>query len=467
MRRTKIIATLGPASRDQDSIEALIDAGLNTARLNFSHGNHDDHRRTFAAARAASAKLNRPLAILQDLQGPKIRVGKLLAGKMTLVDGQWVHILVGEHAAAEGEIPCTYGEIVSEARPGDQVLLDDGRLVLRAEHRCGDRLRCQVETGGVLSDHKGINLPGVPLSTPALTAKDCQDLQLGRELGVDYVALSFVRSADDVVQAQKQLGNTPLIAKIEKPEALEQIEAIVRQADGIMVARGDLGVELGPERVPMLQKQLIDLANAHGKLVITATEMLDSMRTNSRPTRAEVSDVANAVLDGTDAVMLSGETAVGVNPAAAVLAMHHIVCETEGSTQFRQRVARPPESLCTREATNAIARAAVAASSEIQAAAIICYTESGAVALMTSEYRPQSPLIAVTEHRWLVNRLALHWGVTPLLVQRAPMTTEETVNTVIAAARQANLVQAGDNVVVVCGSRRDGPSDVIKIEQLA
>ncbi|MBW2733007.1 MAG: pyruvate kinase [Deltaproteobacteria bacterium] len=460
MRRTKILCTLGPTSNDEETLEALIRAGMNAARLNFSHGDHEGHRRTFALVRKVSAKLKQPVAILQDLQGPKIRVGELTNGELMLERGSEV-VLVAGLDAEPGRIPCSYEAIAEDVAVGDPILLDDGRLgleVLAVEDRC---VRCRVDVGGLLTDHKGINLPGVALSTPALTEKDRHDLELGLELGVDYVALSFVRSAEDVKAAKALCGEIPLIAKIEKPEAIDCIDAILEHTDGVMVARGDLGVEMGPERVPMLQKMLIEKANARGQLVITATEMLDSMRHSPRPTRAEASDVANAVLDGTDAVMLSGETAKGDYPVESVRTMHRIVCATEESARYRKQA--QPSSLHLRQTSAAVARAAVVAAAEIDARAILCHMERDTIAMIVSEYRPEVPLAACTRRETLYWRLALHWGVIPLLLPSSPRTTDEAMALIVGAAKQAKLVEDGDQVVVVAGRRLLGESDALQV----
>jgi pyruvate kinase len=467
MRRAKILCTLGPSSSDEETIVELINAGMNAARLNFSHGTADDHRALVQNIRRATARTGQPVALLQDLQGPKIRVGKLPGGRIALDSGAEVTVVIADQSDDPRVIPCGYEPLAREVTAGDQLLLDDGRLVLRVLESDGEQtIRCLIVAGGDLLDHKGMNLPGVNLSTPAITDKDRADITLGRELGVDYVALSFVRRVQDVELARELVSHARLIAKIEKPEAINCIEPILDACDGVMVARGDLGVEMGPEQVPMLQKCVIEQANARGRLVITATEMLDSMRYNQRPTRAEVSDVANAVLDGTDAVMLSGETAVGAHPIAVVKTMARVIEQTEGSGHYQRRVARPPASLADRSSTNAVARAAVVAAQEVDAAAIICYTESGSLALMISEYRPSTRLIGATEKEQLFRQLALHWGVEPMMLPAAPHTAEETIASVCREAVQTGGLETGQQVVVATGSRSDGPSDLIKLSHL-
>ena len=468
MRKTKIVCTVGPASSDRQTLRSLLGAGMNVARLNFSHGSHDDHRRVFDTLREVSEEVGLPVAVLQDLQGPKIRVGKLPSGKLQLQAGHGVTIVSRD--AAGDEVPCTYPPLAGDVSRGDPLLIDDGRIELRVEaatvataERRGE-VKCRVVVGGELTDHKGINLPGVALSTPALTEKDRADLVVGQDLGVDFVALSFVRSAADCREARALLGATPLLAKIEKPEAVEQIDEILGEVDGIMVARGDLGVEVGAAEVPLLQKTLIEQANRRGLLVITATEMLDSMRHRPRPTRAEASDVANAILDGTDAVMLSGETAVGQYPLQSVETMAQIIVKTEASPRFRSGVrALDKASLPYPEITHAIARAAVIASRESNASTILCFTESGKSALLTSEYRPEGPILALTESPRVYRRLALHWGVTPLLIEDPPTSADETIEAMCQVALASGHVKPGDPVVITLGTRRNSASDLLHI----
>ena len=464
-QRTKIICTLGPTSSDEATLEGLMRAGMDCARLNFSHGDHDSHRALFTRVRSVADRLGLPVAILQDLQGPKIRVGTLPGGKLPLIKGEELSII---HAATTDKpktIPCTYAPLADDVNAGDSILLDDGRYRLTVLEARGGVIRARVENSGELLDHKGVNLPGVALSTPALTEKDRKDAELGRELGVDYVALSFVRSADDLRQAREIISpDAHLIAKIEKPEAVEHFEEILEMADGIMVARGDLGVEMGPEAVPLLQKEFIEKTNVHCKLVITATEMLESMRTSPRPTRAEVSDVANAVLDGTDAVMLSGETASGAYPIEAVSMMGHIIETTEESKRFEALAS--PTSLNLPDTSNAIAHAAVIAAQEIKAAAIICYTESGATALLISEYRPCVPLFAASHHPHIYRRLALHWGVTPMLLAQSAGTAEEAIAAIRAITLAEGHVEAGQSIVIASGTQVDGPSDMLVVQRV-
>jgi pyruvate kinase len=349
MRRTKIVATIGPASSSPETLERLVRAGADVLRLNFSHGSHEQHQEVIRASREIAARLDRPIALLQDLSGPKIRTGRVKDNAITLRAG--ARLTITTDAAVEGtpeRITTTYSALPRDVKPGDQILLDDGNLELRVLSAAGESVLCEVVDGGPLRSNKGMNLPGVTLSTPALTDKDRIDLAFGVRNGVDYVALSFVRRAADVEQARELMrslgGELPIVAKIEKPQALEELSAILRAADGVMVARGDLGVEIGTEDVPIVQKRIIAAANRAGKAVITATQMLESMIENPRPTRAEASDVANAILDGTDAVMLSGESAIGKYPIEAVQTMARIADYTEqhGLDGIRTRAAVGP-----------------------------------------------------------------------------------------------------------------------------
>ncbi len=413
-RRTKIVATLGPASSAPEQIEALLRAGVDVVRLNFSHGTHAEHAELHARVRASAEALGRPVAIMQDLQGPKIRVGALEHGQpITLVDGAELTITAEPGVAGRPElVSTTYTDLPRDVRPGDRILLDDGLLELRVVSAEPPLVRTVVVHGGQLGEHKGINLPGVPVSAPALTDKDREDLAFGLRLGVDYVALSFVRRAEEVTEARELIrkldADVPLVAKLEKPEAIEHLDGIIGAADAVMVARGDLAVELSPEEVPPLQKLIIRKANAAGKPVITATQMLQSMIDQPRPTRAEASDVANAVFDGSDAVMLSGETAVGKHPVQAVEEMARIALAAEAV-----EVARPVRAP-SRSRTQALVRAACMLAAEVAARAMVVYTRSGHTARLVSEARPPMPIYAFTATVEVRRRLALYWGVEPL-----------------------------------------------------
>ena len=389
---------------------------MDVARLNFSHGTHREHDEVVNLLRKTSKEAGRPVAILQDLQGPKIRVGSISAGTARLENDAFFTLTT---RAVPGDGTCAstnYGEIGRDVKVGDRILLDDGLIELGVVDVDSEKVRCQVIKGGVLHPHKGINLPGVAVSIPALTAKDREDLRFGMTLGVDYVALSFVRSPEDVAQIKEVIRkeglDVPVIAKLEKPEAIDGLEGILDLADGVMIARGDLGVELSPERVPVLQKRIIEEANREKVLVITATQMLESMTVNPRPTRAEASDVANAIFDGTDAVMLSGETAVGEYPVPSVEMMARIVDQAEESLlsrrQIRRRLDKP--TLSFPEAT---AEAACLAAQDLGARAIVAFTQSGATARLISKYRPCCRVIGFTPNDRIVGRMAMYWGVEP------------------------------------------------------
>ena len=455
MRRAKIVCTLGPASRDPAIIGMLIDEGMDVARLNFSHGTHADHQRSAELVREQAKKRDRAVAILMDLQGPKIRVSKFSGGFAELEQGRDFLITTREIVGSLHGVSTTYKGLPQDVHPGDAILLDDGLLqleVTRVEAATGD-VWTRVVVGGILKDNKGINLPGVRVSAPAMTEKDCEDMAFGLDLGVDFVALSFVRDPEDVRLARKAATRgdrkIPIIAKLEKPEAVERLEEIIEVADGIMVARGDLGVELGPEKVPLVQKRAIDATNARGKVVITATQMLESMILNPRPTRAEASDVANAVLDGTDALMLSGETASGRYPTLAVRTMATIIKEVESSARYRATVERPP-GLDLPVSTNAIAHAAVVASRQLGLRTIACYTESGGMARLISEYRPEASIVAITPRVETYRRLALYWGVVPRLLPPAPA-LESMLAIMEAELKSCGFARPGEMVVITLG----------------
>jgi pyruvate kinase len=464
MRRTKIVATVGPASRGPEMLERLIQAGVNVFRLNFSHGTQEEHLAVINAVREISARLHRPIAVLQDLSGPKIRTGKVKDGEVELVRG--ARLAITTDTSIEGTadlISTTYEPLPRDGAAGDQVLLDDGNLELRVVGVSGGRVECEVVDGGPLRSHKGMNLPGVALSTPALTDKDRRDLVFGVQHHVDYVALSFVRRAEDVAEAKaliRSMGEaTPVIAKIEKPEAVENLEAILAAADGVMVARGDLGVELGTEDVPIVQKRIIAMANAAGKVVITATQMLESMIENPRPTRAEASDVANAILDGTDAVMLSGESAVGKYPVETVETMARIAAYTEehgmGSMHARRadvRRADLPLALAgpSTPVTRSLTRVAVSVAEELGCKLILAFTESGATARLVAGHRPRVPVVAVTHEDRVYRQLALWWGVVPIKSEFVE-NTDDLLAEGLARLTARGLVKKGDTILMLSG----------------
>lgn len=455
LRRAKILCTIGPASQSPEIIGALIEAGLNGARLNFSHGSHEDHQRVYETIRAQATSRGRAVCVLGDLQGPKIRVGRLPEEGIELVRQQSLILTVDP--ACEGydgeRVRVDYPRLAAEAGPGNRILLDDGELELVIEHIEGPDIHTRVVLGGTLKSRKGVNLPGTQLSIPSMTEKDKVDLRFALEMGVDVIALSFVRSAADLELCRslmREAGRVvPLIAKVEKPEAVDNLESIVDCADGVMVARGDLGVEMGPEEVPTIQKRLIRACNNTGKLVITATQMLDSMIRNPRPTRAEASDVANAVLDGSDVVMLSGETATGRFPVRTVSVMDRIIRNAEKTEHFRKS---PPHDLLLDHESNAIARAAsIAGHSLSNAKAIVAYTGTGGTARLMSAYRPEIPIFALTPNKATYNSLALHWGVIP--VEFSPSTPDG--DTIFADLDRAilgrNLLAERDLAIIAMG----------------
>ena len=465
VRRTRIVCTLGPSSTAPAVLRAMVLAGMDVARLNFSHGDHATHRQAAAAVREAAAAVGRPIALLGDLQGPKIRTGALETAFQRLVRGRSVYLTTAKRQQ-ENEIEVSHAELIEALRPGDHVLLDDGRIELVVRNVASGRAECSVVRGGLLGERKGVSVPGRSLPLPALTQKDLEDMKLAVELGVDYLALSFVRRPDDVLDCQRHLNglgcSAPVIAKLEKLEAIRELDKILEVADAVMVARGDLGVELKLGELPAVQKDVIDRANRAGVPVITATEMLESMVTSNRPTRAEASDVANAIWDGTDAVMLSQETSIGAHPVEAVRAMARICLSVQRHPTFeRQRqIWREPGQV-----GSAIAHAAATTADELGARAIIAFTESGTTALRCSKARPRVPVIAASPHPEVLRRTALYSGVIPLLVSPG-RDTDEMVANATNAVRESGLVRSGDRVVVVAGVPvgRTGQTNLLKVE---
>lgn len=464
-RRTKIVATIGPATSSPEVLRDLIVAGATTLRLNFSHGTHEDHQRSIRLIRQTSFELNQPVGILQDLQGPKIRLGRFENGSIVLKKGDRFILTSEQMVGTQEKSSVTYEPLAQEVPEGATILLDDGRVEMRVEEvkRSAGELHCEVVVGGVLSNSKGVNFPGVYLSIKALTDKDRRDLTFGLDQGVDWVALSFVRNPQDVLEIKELISaagkQAPVIVKIEKHEAIQEMEAILSISDGVMIARGDLGVELPAEDVPILQKRLITTANRMGIPVITATQMLDSMVHSPRPTRAEVSDVANAILDGTDAVMLSNETAVGKYPIEAVKTMAQIALRIEHEPNKRS-IENTGRSI-----PNAISQAVGHIAEQLDAAAIMTLTKTGATARNVSKFRPQKPILAVTPHVDVARQLQLVWGVKPLLVLDLP-STGQTFQAAVNVAQEKELLQEGDLVVMTAGTLQgvSGSTDLIKVE---
>jgi pyruvate kinase len=463
-RRTKIVATLGPASDSPERLRALVAAGVDAVRLNLSHGTHDDHAERAWLVREIAADVGKPVALIADLQGPKLRIGDL-PEPVVLTKGQEVTVCA-EEVAQDGELPVAPAVIGDVLEPGHDVLIDDGLVRLRVERVEEGCARCAVLVGGLVSSHKGVNLPGVPLPIPSLTRKDTEDLEFALRTDVDFVALSFVRSPADVRDLRaviEQAGaRAHVIAKIEKAEAVEVLDDILTESDAVMVARGDLGVEIGAALVPLLQKRIILKALERGKPVITATQMLESMVHSAEPTRAEASDVANAILDGTSAVMLSGETAVGEYPVEAVAYMDRIARAVEPSMDYRHEL---PEAHDNPTIGGAMSNAACDLAEALRAKAILVPTFTGRTASAVARLRPRRPIVALTHMDWAMRQLALEWGVTPLLIQECT-DVEDLWSTSIAAARHAGLVDAGDRVVITAGTAVNipGSTNVIKVD---
>ena len=454
--RTKIVCTIGPASREPEMLVRLMEAGMDVVRLNFSHGEQAFHAETIARVRAASAAVGKPIAILGDLQGPKLRVGIMQEGGVPIAEGETL-VLTTEHiTGAPGRVPIQYEHLPEVVDPGDRILIDDGLLELVVTATAGLEITTRVITGGILNSNKGLNLPRAAFSIPAITEKDREDLAFGIEQGLDWIALSFVRTAEEVLDLKGYIRTlsafghqTPVMAKIEKPEAIQNIDEIIAAADGIMVARGDLGIEMSPEDVPMLQKMIIEKCNALGKPVVTATQMLDSMIRNPRPTRAEASDVANAILDGSDAIMLSGETASGKYPLEAVRTMARITAVVE--QEQCAKCAVRPDAKPGRTFAEAVAHAAVETAIDLSATAIVAPSMSGHTARTISKFRPPCPIVAVTPSLFAQRELCIYWGVYPLLSQRAA-TTDAVISDAVEKAQQAGFVDEGDVLVVTGGS---------------
>ena len=468
MRKAKIVCTIGPASTEPSILERLVNSGMDVARLNFSHGTHESHRVAIASIRAVAERLHRPIAIMQDLQGPRIRIGHLGGAGVEVTAEQRIRLVggmlrsggqIGSQTRAPSnltEIPVTYPQLAQDVRPGARVLIDDGLIELLVTAVNGGAVECRVKTGGWIMTHKGINLPGTTITAPTLTDKDRKDIRFGVAEGVDYMALSFVRGPEDVQAARRLIaecgGNQPIIAKIERAEAITALDSLLEEADGVMIARGDLGVEMGPEVVPILQKRIITQANRHRRLVITATQMLESMTQHPSPTRAEASDVANAIFDGTDAVMLSAETARGQYPVESVQVMDRLVRVAEGETlpvnvglvehsTGRER-GSIPEALCT---------AAASAAAATEAAAIATFSESGSTARLLSKQRPVAPIVAFTQHVPVQRRMALYWGVLP----RIMATVQDPNDRVLAVEHRLvdeMIAGSGDCIVLLSGA---------------
>ena len=463
-RRTKIVATIGPASSEPGVLERLIDAGMDGARLNFSHGTHEDHGESARRVREAQKAAGRPLALIADLCGPKLRIGDLPA-PVVVEAGEKV-VVAGEDAAREGDLPVAPAALGAVLQPGHEILIADGLVRLRVEKVDAGRALCEVVTGGPIDDHKGVNVPGVALPVPSLTEKDLSDLEFALGLGVDYVAQSFVRSRADIAALKAKLDEAGsdawVIAKIELREAISAPDEILDETDAVMIARGDLGVEIGVAEVPLLQKRIISAALDRGKPAITATQMLETMITRPEPTRAEASDVANAILDGTSAVMLSAETAVGQYPLEAVATMDRIARAVEPSLGYRHQL---PSAAEAPTVGRAMSNAACDLAEALGAKAILVPTFTGRTASAVARLRPQRPVVALTHVRVSLQHMAIEWGVTPLEIPES-MDVEDLWRHSIEAARDAGVVESGDRVVLTAGTAVNipGSTNVIKVE---
>lgn len=463
-RHTKIVATIGPASSSPEMIRKLILAGLDVARLNFSHGKYEDHAQVIKDLRSISEELEKPVTILQDLQGPKIRVGQLPGGKIEIHEGEIVTLIPeSEFTGQGGTIPIDYPYVAEEAKPGMQVLLADGLFELEVTEIRGNNVLCKVIEGGCVTNRKGVNFPNLNLRLPSLTDKDISDLEFGLSQGVDWISLSFVRTAEDVKELKKLITEKgyikPVIAKIEKPQAIDHLEDIVNEVNGIMVARGDLGVEMYPEKVPMLQKRIIELCNRKGITVITATQMLESMIHEPRPTRAEASDVANAIIDGTDAIMLSGETAMGDFPVKAVEMMVRIALDVESKIEFKTY---PP---CSKSEVYALSQSVDHMEDVVNPRCIAVLTTSGRSAQAVAANRPSASVFALTTHEQVYHSLNLLWGINPVLIHEHPDTFEDMVSLCESTLMEKNMVRSGDKIIVMGGvpAHQSGGTNFIKI----
>ena len=463
-RRTKIVATLGPASASRETVLELARAGMDVARLNFSHGTHEDHARWADLVRDVAEEVERPIAVIADLQGPKVRIGEL-PEPVTLDRGEEV-IVAAEEAARDGELPVSPTAVGEVLQRGHDILIDDGLIRLKVEAVERGRARCTVVTGGVVAAHKGVNVPGVPVPIPSLTRKDMDDLDFALDVGVDFVALSFVRSAADVRDLKELIEQTGshahVIAKIEKAEAVDALDDILREADSVMVARGDLGVEIGPALVPLLQKRIILAALDRAKPVITATQMLESMIHHADPTRAEASDVANAILDGSSALMLSGETALGDFPVEAVAYMARIARAVEPSIDYRHELPQAHEEPTVGQA---MSNAACDIAEALGAQALLVPTFTGRTASAVARLRPRRLVVALSHHDYALRHMALEWGVTPIPIEQSS-DVEDLWSKSIAAARAGGYVAEGDLIVITAGTAVNlpGTTDIIKVD---
>ena len=472
MRRTKIVCTIGPASDSITMIKKLLRAGMNVARLNFSHGTQDEHKRRIKSIRQAAKETGLNVAIMLDTKGPEIRLGYFIKEPVYLKEGDQVTLTTEPIKGDNKLIPITYSGLPGDVRKGDTILVADGLIAMRVLSATDTEILCTVMNGGELSSQKGVNVPGVEVSLPSITEKDIQDIVFGVAQKLDYIAASFVRKAADVLSIRQIIeeadGDLDIISKIESRRAVNNLDDIIKVSDGIMVARGDLGVEIPVEEVPLLQKTIIEKCNLAGKPVVTATQMLESMIHNPRPTRAEASDVANAIFDGSDAVMLSGETAIGKYPLASVEMMDRIARRAEAALHYEEMLSKKGTDTLRQTVTNAISYATCAIAQNLGAAAIIVSTESGHTAKMVSKYRPKAPIVAVTPHAGVMRKLALNWGVNPITAQGME-STDEMMDEAIDASLSAGLINGGDLIVFTAGIPvgMKGTTNLIRVHTVA
>ncbi|WP_134158247.1 pyruvate kinase [Alicyclobacillus sacchari] len=469
MRKTKIVATIGPASESPETLAKLIEAGLDVARLNFSHGTYDEHAERIRRIREASAKVGKHVGIMLDIKGPKIRTGKIQGGQVELADGDEIVLTIDPvEIGTKERVWISYEGLVDDVYPGAPIRIDDGLIGLEVTAVKGHDIHCRVTNGGTLKDNKGINVPGVTLRIPGVTEKDKADIVFGIQQGVDMIAASFVRKAADVLEVRRILEQhhyqADIISKIETQEGMDRLEEIAQVSDGMMVARGDLGVEIPTEEVPLAQKRIISLCNKYGKPVITATQMLDSMQRNPRPTRAEASDVANAIFDGTDAVMLSGETAAGRYPLESVRTMAQIAERAEAALAHEE-VSYRHRTEVTKSVSDSLAHAVRTLAADLDVVAIVTATTSGHTARSVSKYRPMSPIIAVTPYDHVARRLTVFWGVHPVVAPDIAETTDELLEGSIQGALSTGSVHTGDRVIIMGGipAGTSGTTNFLKV----
>ncbi|OEH84469.1 pyruvate kinase [Desulfuribacillus stibiiarsenatis] len=468
MRKTKIVATIGPATDSLETLRGIIKAGINVARLNFSHGSHEEHKRRVELVRKVSQSVNIPVAIMVDTKGPEIRTKEVVDGKVELKSGEMITLVPGDFIGTQEKVAITYDHLAEDLSVGDTILVDDGLIELKVVSIAASEVHCKIINSGILKNKKGINLPGISTQLPSITEKDVQDILFAIENNVEFIAASFIRKALDVLQIreilEKHNSKIQIISKIESTEAVVNIDEIIEVSDGIMVARGDLGVEIPPEQVPLVQKEIIKKCNEAGKPVVTATQMLDSMQRNPRPTRAEASDVANAILDGTDAIMLSGETAAGDYPLQAVSIMAQIAETTENSNIYKNNLRADYQCILPSSVTSAISYAVANVAHELHAKAVVTSTSSGYTARMVSKFRPACQIIAVTPDPLVSRQLLISWGIQPVLGKETH-STDEMFRVAIEAVDHSKYIKSGDLIIITAGVPvgQSGTTNLMKV----